>query len=319
MEHKAEKAIETSPLKELSVDKTLVLVHDLDDSLRRRREPVGTARTKVTIEQKITNNLAQETDLSILKTIVTGRPAKALLTKPALREFLNMQSIIQKDGRQVHLPLSVVFCELGAVALKRTKTDWQPEVVPYFQTYCNETRQKLHDWLKEKYVDTEKYKFEEGTLVSLSLQSLDDQPLDKEKLAAEIKAAWKKENQTDFQNEVSILTEGADVDFYPSVLTKGGKVHGLTEVLNYFREFLPDLQWKNIIFADDSGGQASRTPALLGASIIAPANSNQKMKIVIKALNAGYVSIYDQFIGIMDGLKQVIANHPLAKNKPLPA
>lgn len=302
-------------LRGLNPEKVIITVHDLDDCLYRRGEPVGNTRTKVNFELKKTDEIALETGLSNLKAIVTGRPGQALLDKPALHEFLNLQSVIQKDGQQTHLPISAVFCELGAVALKRTETGWQPQVMPYFQSYCNETREKLHDWLNERYVKTGRYKFEEGTLVSLSLQSIDSKPVEKEKLAEEIKAAWEKENQTNFQEKVAILTEGADLDFYPITLAKGGKVHGLTEVLSYFREFLPGLSWENIIFADDSGAQAARFPALQGATIIAPTNASPKMQLVVNALadKKGHVSMLDEFFGIMDALQQAITKHPFAQ------
>jgi len=290
-----------------------LVINDLDDCLYHRGEPPDdlpdtpeTVMKKVRAYGRLMKSISKQTGLTFPQAIVTGRTAPALFDKPALKEFLQIHSVInQGKHRLVTLPMPIIYAELGAVQLINTDFGWQSQITPFFADYCQTIRPELESWLYENYIQSGDFHFEEGAQVTLSLQYAGKGQFDKAIVANEIKTRWVKEGLVNFRNQVEILTEGADLDLLPKSLFRGGKIHGIYAATQFFRKLKRSLPLDHVVLMDDSGEKVSRWAIMENFQLALPENARKKMKLVVGATENGAIGKYAGFWGVMDALHQI--------------
>lgn len=309
-----------------------LVVSDVDMTWfdRDRNETSAAVRSQVAILNSLLDELkAAGDDTEIVP--LTARPADAFLNKNSPLSFYLGGTIKRDDGTgsteeivcQSIEGLEVIGCELGSVMLVKdlpengaSNSGWSVRIHSEYVEYATTTREKLKKVLQYLFVTTNKYKFEQGTFVLLSLQRQDDQHMSAEEksgILQELENELKKRGMENLWNDVEVDMEGHDLDLNPKKLMHESKAVGLKEIMRILKERGREYKMDEVIMIDDSFKPVAEAFPLVakgGGRIASPANRSMKLTPIMNEFG-GLTSDYPIFWGTISALREILLNEKL--------
>ncbi|MCL5676186.1 MAG: hypothetical protein M1120_03610 [Patescibacteria group bacterium] len=316
-------------------NKRRFVIYDIDNTfLSRLKHFTDIVKAKVEIHNQVMHYAVQETKTSYFPAFLTTRPASFFLDKesdnkmpvtadPAspLVYLRNIFGYAYKNGRAEKDQIRLIGCENGMVWLVRrgknndeTKMGekaWSLEVSPEFDEYRMVTRDRLRQIIQDKIIAAGKYKFEEGTMVLLNLQRVDELQMSEEekaRLGEEIKQEIIKDGHEEILDKIVIDRSQHDLDIYPRDQFLSRKLTGIDRLIPLLKGLgYGGVDYSEMVLAEDSINSSKKAAQLIvakGGKLIVPANAQTQLKSFVRKFG-GVVSQYETFWGTLAAVYEI--------------